>query len=147
MKAAKGMWNPVTFKNMVKNKGEWDLKNNMNTIYGLANHFKGSETTFTFQGKNMTAQDMGNHHFGAVGKAYGMFSEKFMLQQAGAAQIGAGTSRPEWQQYTETTSTITPLSGATTTTRTMLPPYGDDPRDQEWINAGFDYYDEQQNDE
>lgn len=141
MKTAKGIYNPVTFKNLVKNKGEWDLKNNMKTIYGLANHYKGGETQFSFQGKNMTAQDMGNHHFGAVGKAYGFFSEEFMLKQAGEAQIAAGTSKPEWQKY-DVKVIPSPVGGVVTIT-TPLPPYGDDPRDQQWINAGFDYYDQQ----
>jgi len=36
---AKGIFNPFTYRNFVKNKGEWDLKNNKNTIYGLANSF------------------------------------------------------------------------------------------------------------
>jgi RHS repeat-associated protein len=43
---AKGIWSPFTFRNMVKNKGEWDLKNNTKTIFGLANHYKESTTSF-----------------------------------------------------------------------------------------------------
>lgn len=36
---------PFEFRHLVKNKGEWDLKSNKNTIYGLANSFdKGKET-------------------------------------------------------------------------------------------------------
>ena len=136
MKTANGIWSPFAFKSLVKNKGEWDLKSNMKTIYGLANHYKAGTTQFSFQGKSMEAQDIGNHHFGAVGKAYGFFPEKFMLQQAGAAQMASGTSKPEWQIYQNTTST-----------RDMLPPYGDDPRDQQWINAGFDYSNQHNEDE
>jgi RHS repeat-associated protein len=149
MKTANGIWSPFTFKNLVKNKGEWDLKSNMKTIYGLANHYKDGTTQFSFQGKRMEAQDIGNHHFGAVGKAYGFFPEKFMLQQAGAAQMASGTSKPEWQIYQNTTSTIVSPTGGVTnvTTREMLPPYGDDPRDQQWINAGFDYSNQQNEDE
>jgi len=145
MKTAKGIWSPFTFKSLVQNKGEWDLKNNMKTIYGLANHYKDGTTQFTFQGKNLEAQDLGNHHFGAVGKAYGFFSEKFMLQQAGAAQMSAGTSKPEWQRYQEVPLIIVSPTGGVinTTIKEMLPPYGDDPRDQQWINSGFDYYDQQ----
>src|SRR5690606_35619027 len=42
---AKGIIKPNTFRNLVKNKGYWDLKNNKNTIYGLANSFdKGKES-------------------------------------------------------------------------------------------------------
>jgi RHS repeat-associated protein len=149
MKTAKGIWNPLAFKSLVKNKGEWDIKNNMKIIYGLANHYKNGTTQFTFQGKNMSAQDIGNHHFGAVGKAYGLFPEKFMLQQAGAAQMAAGTSRPEWQIFQNTTSIIVSPTGGviTVTAKEMLPPYGDDPNDQQWINSGFDYYNQQNEDE
>nr|WP_162988847.1 hypothetical protein [Pedobacter schmidteae] len=67
-----------------------------------------------------------------------MFPEELMLRQAGAAQMAAGTSLSAWQKYRITTST-SPY-GTTTTTKTMLQPYGDDPRDQRWIKAGFRYY-------
>ncbi len=138
-KEAKGIYNPFTFKKNVQNKGKWDLKNNKNTIYGLANDGK---TKFDFQGKEMESQDIGNHHFGVVGKAYGLFSEDFMLRQAGEAQIGAGTSKPEWQPVIKTTTDTYIEHGmkVKTTEIIKLPPYGDDPRDQEWIKAGFKYY-------
>lgn len=94
---AKGVWNPFTFKDYVRSFCKWDLKNNKNTIYGLANDGK---TQFSFQGGLMESQDIGNHHFGAVALAYGLFpSETFILQQAGDYQIKSGTSRPEWQVY------------------------------------------------
>lgn len=131
-KTAKGLISPFKFKELVKNKGEWDIKNNMKTIYGLANHTKGSTTTFVFDGKNMESQDLGNHHFGVVGKAYGAFPEKFMLEQAGKAQMASGTSKPEWQKYG------TNYRGG----KSMIEPYGDDPRDQQWIKSGFEYYKE-----
>ena len=138
---AAGMWNPFSFRNKVKNKGEWDLKNTKNTIFGLANHTKGEKTTFTFQGESMEAQDIGNHHFGAVGEAAGMFPQEFMLKQAGEAQMASGTSRPEWQVYKEETRTTVNLGGVTTyKSKVLQPPYGDDPRDQKWIKAGFQYY-------
>ncbi|MDW3197411.1 MAG: DUF6443 domain-containing protein [Cytophagales bacterium] len=138
---AAGMLNPFSFRNKVKNKGEWDLKNNKNTIFGLANHTKGEKTTFTFQGESMEAQDIGNHHFGAVGEAIGIFPQEFMLKQAGEAQMAAGTSRPEWQVYKEETRTTVNMGGVTTyKSKVLQPPYGDDPRDQKWIKAGFQYY-------
>ncbi|WP_431311631.1 polymorphic toxin type 44 domain-containing protein [Pedobacter albus] len=129
MKEAKGIYNPWTFKEKVRNKGDWDLKSDKGSIFGLGNDGK---TIFSFQGKSMEAQDIGNHHFGAVGKAYGFFTEEFMLKQAGAAQMAAGTSLPEWQKYL-TTTTSTPY-GTSTTIKVMLPPYGDDPRDQSWVS-------------
>lgn len=73
------------------------MKNNKNTIYGLGNDGK---TIFNFDGDKMEAQDIGNHHFGAVALAYGWFpSEKFILKQAGEYQIKSGTSKSEWQIY------------------------------------------------
>ena len=90
----------------------------------------------------MESQDIGNHHFGVVGKAYGLFSEDFMFQQAGEAQKGAGTSKPEWQPVIKITKDTYIEHGmkVKTTEIIKLPPYGDDPRDQDWIKAGFKYY-------
>lgn len=140
MSESEGTINPFTFRNKVKTKGEWDLKNNKKTIYGLGNDGK---TMFNFGGEQMEAQDIGNHHFGAVALAYGWFpSEEFILKQAGEYQIKSGTSRPEWQIYDNITTTIaSPTVGTyTKTKRVMRPPYGDDPRDQKWIISGFNYY-------
>lgn len=137
---AKDVYNPFTFKNYVKTNGKWDLKNNKKTIYGLANDGK---TQFSFNGKLMESQDIGNHHFGAVALAYGLFpSEKFILEQAGAYQIKSGTSKPEWQIYKEETrynysKLGTPIPYKV---KVMQPPYGDDPRDQKWIKSGFQYF-------
>nr|HMQ70841.1 polymorphic toxin type 44 domain-containing protein [Ignavibacteria bacterium] len=137
---AKSIYNPFTFRNYVKTNGKWDLKNNKKTIYGLANDGK---TQFSFNGELMESQDIGNHHFGAVALAYGLFpSEKFILEQAGEYQIKSGTSRPEWQIYKEETrynysKLGTPISYKV---KVMQPPYGDDPRDQKWIKSGFQYF-------
>jgi len=86
----------------------------------------------------MESQNFGNHHYGAVGKAYGLPAETLLIY-AGKAQIAAGTSLPQWQKY-RTTTTSTPYGGFNTS-RYMLPPYGDNPRDQKWIKSGFNYYD------
>lgn len=136
---AKSILNPFTFRKLVKTNGEWDLKNNKKTIYGKGNDGK---TIFLFKGKKMEAQDIGNHHFGVVAKAYGLFSEEFILRQAGEYQIVSGTSRPEWQIYEERSSlNVTPTGGYTYSThKSILPPYGDDPRDQKWIKLGFQFY-------
>ncbi|MDR2057209.1 MAG: DUF6443 domain-containing protein [Dysgonamonadaceae bacterium] len=136
---AKSIWLPATFRNLVKTNGEWDLKNNKNTIYGKGNDGK---TIFVFKGEKMESQDVGNHHFGAVSKATGLFSEKFILKQAGEYQIKSGTSRPEWQTYKEETRTIVSPTGAVLITKVQViqTPYGDDPRDQKWIVSGFNYY-------
>jgi len=139
-KEAKGTWNPLTFKNNVKTGGKWDLKNDKTSIFGLGNDGK---TTFGFDGNSMESQDIGNHHFGVVAEAYGLFpSEEFVLKQAGDYQIKSGTSKPEWQQYKEVSTTYVSPTGMpmTTTSKVMLPPYGDDPRDQKWIKSGFQYF-------
>lgn len=129
------MINPFSFRNKVRNRGDWDLKSNTGTIFGLGNDGK---TQFLFQGNKMEAQDIGNHHYGVTGKSYG-FPEDILLKQAGDAQIKAGTSLSEWQKYT--TRTVTDGSGRLVFQRIMLPPYGDDPRDRKWIKSGFRYYD------
>ena len=72
----------------------------------------------------MESQDVGNFHFGVAGKAavFGLMPEWFMLYKAGEAQINDKTSRPEFQKGF------------------LIPPYGDDPRDQAFIKQGFLYY-------
>ncbi|MBO4588306.1 MAG: hypothetical protein J5711_05310 [Bacteroidales bacterium] len=135
---AKSMWNPFRFRKLVKTKGDWDLKNNKKTIYGLGND---NRTTFLYNGNKMESQDLGNHHFGYVAKAFGLFSEEFILRQAGNYQIKSGTSRSEWQTY-ENIHLIPkpdPMSTAPIIPQ-LLPPYGDDPRDQMWIRRGFADY-------
>jgi len=141
IKEAKGIWSPWTFKDKVTDGGDWDLKVQGETIWGLANDGK---TTFTFEGKSMESQDIGNHHFGAVAKAalgY-LLSEQEILIQAGDNQIANNRSKPEWQPTTTVTETHTIEHGmrVTETKTVRLPPYGDDPRDAKWIKAGFEYY-------
>ena len=139
---ASGIVNPLTFRNLVKGHGEWDLKNNNGTIYGLAHSFdkgKTTQTQFAFGGKNYTSEDLGNYNYGATGMAVWCLSAQTLLEQAGAAQMAAGTSKPEWQQYG--TREVGAGHGETRTVRgAMLPPYGDDPQDQEMIKAGIIYY-------
>lgn len=89
----------------------------------------------------LTSEDIGNHHFGAVTKSNVIITESFALEQAGAAQIAAGTSRPEWQIKAIVPFSIVSSSGSIFTgyTEVLLPPYGDDPNDQKWIKLGFEY--------
>ncbi|MDU7510823.1 MAG: polymorphic toxin type 44 domain-containing protein, partial [Enterobacter sp.] len=70
--------------------------------------------------RNLNYSTKPNFHYGAVGYA-ACIPEKILLIAAGAAQWKAGTSRPEWGNFT----------GA--------PPFGDDPMDQFWIKQGIDY--------
>ncbi|GGH26786.1 hypothetical protein FAZ19_18415 [Sphingobacterium alkalisoli] len=126
---------PFEFRDRVRNRGVWDFKSNKGTIFGLGNDGK---TQFVYQGIKMESQDIGNHHFGAVGKAYGLFSDELMLRQAGDAQMAAGTSQVQWQKSTR--RIITDGSGGVVVQKSLITPYGDDPRDQKWIKAGFRYY-------
>ena len=140
VKEAKKIFNPYTFVKYVENHGKWDLKNNKNTIYGLANDGK---TQFVFHGKIMESQDIGNHHFGVVALAYGLFpSEEFILRKAGEYQMKMGTSKPEWQIYERKFyyDYSNYFGGMPKPKKVMLPPYGDDPRDQYWIKQGFKYF-------
>jgi hypothetical protein len=93
------------FRNQVKNKGPWDYKQ---------------------QGPQY--QDFGNFNFGATGLATKLFGETVLLEEAGRAQVAAGTSRPEWGYPS---SLGHPLG---------KPPYGDDPADQVQIKNGFAYF-------
>ncbi|WP_369012321.1 polymorphic toxin type 44 domain-containing protein [Sphingobacterium sp.] len=70
---------PLELRDRVKNRGVWNLKTNKGTIFGLGNDGK---TQFVYQGIKIESQDIGNHHFGAVGKAYGLFLDEFMLRLA-----------------------------------------------------------------
>ena len=91
----------------------------------------------------MSAQDIGNHHFGAVSKTNVLISKPLALNLAGLAQIKAGTSRPEWKSLGLTfIPTFLPIFPFPTVIPlvTLKPPYGDDPVDQMWIMEGFNYY-------
>jgi hypothetical protein len=71
-------------------------------------------------------QNFGNFNYGATGRAFGFpFTDTFLKRKAGEAQIRAGTSLPEWQR--------------TNPRGYPMPPYGDDPADQSWIQQGIDY--------
>jgi hypothetical protein len=52
--------------------------------------------------------------------------------------MDAGTSKSEWQKHERV------LVGASRSglvyANQLLPPYGDDPRDQFWIKLGYQYY-------
>lgn len=66
-------------------------------------------------------QPAGNFNFGATGAALGI-PDQVLYRSAGAAQMVAGTSGPQFGN---------PL---------LASPYGDDPLDQVWIQRGIDYF-------
>ncbi len=66
-------------------------------------------------------EDFGNYNYGVVGSAAG-FSEGELERAAGAYQIYQGRSQDDWGW---------PWGNS---------PYGDDPKDQRWINEGIKDY-------
>ena len=104
-KLAKSKWSPTWFRDQVKSKGDWDYKQ-LDPLY----------------------EHLGNFNYGLTGKAFG-FTDGQLYRNAGAAQIAAGTSRPEWGTPG---NTIFGIGGAGF--------FGDDPRDQAMIRAGIDAY-------
>jgi RHS repeat-associated protein len=73
------------------------------------------------QNKAGDYQEFGNFNYGATGAALGLELD-FLLRGAGWAQSRAGTSRLEWGEWYQ------------------RPPYGDDPKDQEQIKRGYNYF-------
>lgn len=70
------------------------------------------------QGRDYEA--FGNFNYGACGTAAGISAE-VLLRGAGWAQVRAGTGKPEYGRWW------------------FNAPYGDDPRDQQWIKKGIEY--------
>lgn len=141
---SEGILNPLAFKALVTDGGDWDLKADKNSIFGLGND---GETMFTFNGEKMESQDIGNHHFGAVALANPIIStllgEEGILKQAGLNQMSKpGMSKREWQKYKEVTRySFSPSDQLIIYKEKVLqPPYGDDPRDQKFIKKGFNYF-------
>ena len=106
-------------------------------IYGIANK---TNTKFLFNEELMSSQDLGNYHYGVVAKSNIFFSEEFALRQAGQAQIKAGTSRAEWIIRAGTPTLIHSSTGSFYVIPKLIPPYGDDPIDQFWIQQGFRHF-------
>ena len=68
-------------------------------------------------------ENFGNFNYGAAGTAWG-FGPDTLKREAGRQQIEDGHSKREWRKPSR--------AG-------LLPPYGDDPADQYWIQRGIDY--------
>src|SRR5690606_25039633 len=80
----------------------------------------GAEWDFKQQGAQY--ENFGNFRFGVVAAAMGV-PEDVALRAAGYAQEQAGTSKDEWGNPIDTGGS-----------------YGDDPRDQQQIREGYEYY-------
>ncbi len=79
--------NIVDYYYAVKQYGDWDLKNNLTTIFGVAwSQRKKHTTTFSF-GKNigMSSADVGNYHAGYMGRA-AHIPHYLLWKGAGAAE-------------------------------------------------------------
>jgi len=81
-----------------------------------------NKSMFDFKQEGKIYEDYGNFVYGAVGSALDI-PVAILYRAAGWAQIRAQTSNPEWgSPYS--------LSGS----------YGDEPKDQDMIECGIDYY-------
>ncbi|RMG23209.1 MAG: hypothetical protein D6732_24955 [Methanobacteriota archaeon] len=122
--------NPYTFRDLVKTKGDWDLKwltgqeGRKYSIFAYGTKDQ-NQTTYIILGglTGLQSQDLGNIHFGATGLATGLFTEETLLREAGLNQIVSDY----YQKGPESIIGRTPIRS----------PYGDDPRDQYYINIGF----------
>ncbi|SDJ85767.1 polymorphic toxin type 44 domain-containing protein [Sediminibacillus albus] len=76
----------------------------------------GYSNGYYFDGRYMTGEALGNMHYGFTGRASG-FSEYLLRTAAGAVQIYSGTSHIGWYGS-----------------------YFDDPKDQHYIEIGFNYW-------
>ncbi len=129
----------LDFINNVSNGSDWDLKMNEKTFFGLGNKYG---STFLFDDNEMEGQDVGNHFFGVMGMATGLFSSLQLLQGAGIYQRWSGTSKKEWQTFKPQKFMSVDANGYVSEREIgwFSGSYGDDPRDQKWIIKGIDYF-------
>ncbi|PFZ09503.1 hypothetical protein COL63_22380 [Bacillus pseudomycoides] len=93
------------FIEKVRTKGPWDYKWQYTGKY-------------IYQGWKCTGEDLGNMHYGYIGRAGG-FTRDLLKTAAGLYQIKSGTYKLEW-----------------------ISTYFDDPNDQSWINYGIQLWDD-----
>jgi hypothetical protein len=90
--------NMIDYYYAVKKDGNWDLKDNTKTIWGVAWQYddkNGSNTTFSFDSHtNMNAADVGNYHAGFTGRFVGVVGLPKYLLCKGA---GFAETLKEWQ--------------------------------------------------
>jgi hypothetical protein len=83
----------------VRPGGTWDLKNNKNTIWGIAwktDKDNKTKTTFSFDSySGMSAADVGNYHAGYTGRFTQMLRYT-LLKGAGAAETYKDFSNGRW---------------------------------------------------
>lgn len=86
-------------------------------------------------------EDYGNFHYGAIGAALGI-PDLTLYRMAGWAQIHkGGFTLPEWGTPSfENDSKYTIIFESKMGLDLGTPPYGDDPRDQDFIHKGIEWY-------
>ena len=82
------------------------------------------------RGGNPQYEPFGNFNYGATGRMLGV-SPETLQRMAGLAQIWKGTSKPTFGTNPGRVQSLLGVGGT--------PPYGDDPRDQMFIDRGFHY--------
>jgi SPP1 gp7 family putative phage head morphogenesis protein len=80
-----------------------------------------------YKKEDYAKEDFGNFNYGATGRALG-FNEETLLRMAGTVQRDR---KAEWGHFDDNNIFISDPNTS----------YGDDPRDQEMIKQGIDYYD------
>lgn len=117
--------NGKLFLKNVNYGGVWDVKSPATRTTNADNE----ELIVKDQLGRPDLEDFGNLLFGVLGHRVG-FSSHTLQEEAGAAQIKEGTSRPNWGRPGIGTRGIRiPLTGSGT--------YGDDPHDNELIQQGY----------
>jgi RHS repeat-associated protein len=127
--------NPLTsmlkYKEAVQQNGDWDLKYNENTIFGVAwksDSDDGTKTTFSFAGyTNMNAADVGNYHAGYMGRRAGIH-RYFLWKGAGFAE-----TTKEWGEGNKFVAVVR----ATALVNPFSKPSGDRAGDYYWNTKGM----------
>lgn len=88
---------------------------------------------FTYLNNFYSLADFGNFNYGATGRA-ASYDGDTLLRAGGVVQTFTGTSRFEFGDYLDNIPFIGNNNPNTS--------YGDDPRDQDKIQQGIDWYDE-----
>jgi len=125
--------------NAVKPGAIWDLKNNKNTIFGVAWAYdgdNGSKTTFSFGSyTNMSAADVGNYHAGYTGRyTYNGEGMSYNLLWRGAGAAETAKSITEFRLLDAVRQTFEIFGNGIVPS---LPPYGDRVPDFIWNTAGM----------
>ena len=97
------------FEEMVRPGGEWDFKSQ-------ASWDLDPSTTYIYEGVSLRYDDIGNIHYGYVGRV--LFNEQILLQMGGAVQIVTRTSKLSYYKT-----------------------WFDDPHDSKMISYGYHLWD------